>query len=86
MENEKTGFLQEEPNKQSSTRLNVLLVLINGLLIADSIAFAGIYKYMYCDNHETLMATCTAVGVIIATTVIPAATWKVMQKDKENKG
>lgn len=85
MEETKTTFLEESPGKQSSTRLNVLLVLVNGLLIADAIAFAGIYKYMYCDNHETLTAICTAVCVIIASTVIPAATWKVMQKDKEGK-
>lgn len=51
--------------------------------MVDAVVLAGIYKYLYCDNHEPLMAIVTAAAVLLGTTVIPAAGWKIAQKQQE---
>lgn len=85
MENEKIGFFDESPNQKSSTRLNIFIVLINGLILVDAIAFAGIYAYIYKEQHEPLLAIVTAASVILGSTVLPVIGWKSISKSQENK-
>lgn len=80
-----TGFFEEAPGLKSSTRLNIFIVLINGLILVDAIAFAGIYSYIYKEQHEPLLAIVTAASVILGSTVLPVIGWKSIAKNQENK-
>lgn len=84
MEN-KTGFFEETPGQKSSTRLNIFIVLLNGLILVDAVAFAGIYRYIYQLQHEELLAIVTAASVLLGSTVLPVIGWKSIAKGQENK-
>ena len=84
-EDKKIGFFDEAPNQKSSTRLNIFIVLVNGLIIVDLVLLAGIYRYIYEVQHEPLMAIVAAASVLLGSTVLPVIGWKSISKSQENK-
>ena len=82
----KIGFLEESVNVKSSTRLNILLVLMNGLIVLDSIIFAGIYEFIKSQGDKiSLMNVCLAGASIFTSIIIPIITWKSISKSQEPK-
>lgn len=82
----KTGFFEETPGEKSSTRLSIFIILINGLLILDSIVCCGLYVFLKSLGvNISLLGVCTAATTIFAATIIPLITWKQLSKAQEAK-
>jgi hypothetical protein len=81
---EKTGFLEESPGVQSSTRMFIFILLINGIILADLTFASGIYVFFktYGDKMS-LMSVCTAATTLLGSTMAGCMTWKQMSKAKE---
>jgi hypothetical protein len=83
MEN-KIGFFQEATGVKSSTRLNIFIILVNGLFLVDLLAAAGVYLFLISSGKDiTLLAVVSAVGLLFTMVVTPCITWKQISKIQE---
>jgi hypothetical protein len=76
------GFLEERKGVKSSTRLNLFIILINGLVCVDAIIAGGIYELVKYQKI-TLMDICLAAGALFVSVVVPCITWKTLKDSSE---
>jgi hypothetical protein len=80
------GFFDEKEGEKSSTRLNIFMILVNGLFLVDIIALSGMYLFLISHGRDiALLAIVTAISVLFGVVVAPCITWKQMSKTQENE-
>ncbi len=77
------GYLEEAPGVKSSTRLNVFILIVYG--IVSSIAILAVGLHMYAHTKEALPVVVAASTGNISTISALAIAWKQMQKQTEVK-
>lgn len=81
---EQIGFFDEAPGQKSSTRLQIFILVVNGIFIGDMLVGFGLYKYC-TGGAESLGGIVTAASSYLAANVIPLIVWKSISKNQETK-
>lgn len=83
---EKTGFLEESPGIKSSVRLNITILLCNGVLLMDVVVISGVIEFIRSRGTTvTLVGVVTAASVLFGSIIFPCITWKQMSKKGEKQ-
>lgn len=84
MDNQKVGFFEEAPGQFSMTRLLVFMLISYAILMSATVGIFGLIKY-YNSNAGTLMDVVMAIGSLLTSISVFAASWKLIQKPMEKE-
>lgn len=79
-----TGFFEEAPGVKSSTRLNIFILLLTGVVQVSAVVGCGLYQFVHSGGAAvSLMGVCGAAGTLFSAVIVPCLIWKNIQKPNE---
>ena len=80
----KIGFFEEAPGVKSSTRLNIFMILVIGLLQVSAIIASGIWLFVVSHGDKVGLAGIVGPAAsLFGAVVLPCVLWKSISKPQE---